>query len=189
MAFGRQGAASARSAIDRPRIGNRHLQAARRTVAEPHRRAVSRGEGRRLSVRRDAEEAPAAPVPAESVAAEAAPTEKPVRRRTRKPLVPNRCYRKESVLNSSWYRSFHLRLFIATAHRFANRLVVKLVILNFIEYSRVFVVESTFFLLLLHRIHAANSSTRLDGNTYLDGRAIRLGNFTPVHVMLESRKD
>ena len=48
---------------------------------------VSRGEGRRLSVRRDAEEAPAAPVPAESVAAEAAPTEKPVRRRTRKPAA------------------------------------------------------------------------------------------------------
>ena len=48
---------------------------------------VSRGEGPRLSVRRDAEEAPAAPVPAESVAAEAAPTEKPVRRRTRKPAA------------------------------------------------------------------------------------------------------
>jgi hypothetical protein len=38
-------------------------------------------------VRRDAEEAPAAPVPAESAAAEAAPTEKPVRRRTRKPAA------------------------------------------------------------------------------------------------------
>ncbi|WP_303782186.1 DUF4167 domain-containing protein [Sandarakinorhabdus limnophila] len=48
---------------------------------------VSRGEGPRLSVRRDAEEAPAAPAPAESVAAEAAPTEKPVRRRTRKPAA------------------------------------------------------------------------------------------------------
>ena len=48
---------------------------------------VSRGEGRRLSMRRDAEEAPAAPIPAESAASEAAPVEKPVRRRSRKPAA------------------------------------------------------------------------------------------------------
>ena len=28
------------------------------------------------------------------------------RRRTRRPRRPSRCYRRESVLNSSWYRSF-----------------------------------------------------------------------------------
>jgi hypothetical protein len=38
-------------------------------------------------MRHDAEEAPAAPVPAEAAATEAAPAEKPVRRRTRKPAA------------------------------------------------------------------------------------------------------
>ncbi len=49
--------------------------------------AVSRTEGRRLSMRRETEEAPAAPVPAEAAASEAVPAEKPVRRRTRKPAA------------------------------------------------------------------------------------------------------
>ena len=54
--------------------------------------------------------------------------------------------------------------------------------------SQLYVLAFEGFLALL-LIIAIAYCIRLDGNTYLDGRAIRLGNFTPVHVMLESRKE